>query len=320
LDIVWLLSLVSWNFDKGVLKMSLITLGTVALDNIKTGSGVKRELMGGSAAHFSMSASLFTKVHLVSVIGEDFPARHIQLLRRKGVDLSSVIECDGKTFQWNGEYKKGDYNTAITLSTELGVLTSYEPQVTYDQRNIPNVFLANFDPNVQMKFLKLMHNPKFVGLDSMNLWISNMRTAVLKLMKKTNLFVLNDGEAAQLSGESNLIKAAKRLRKMGPELIVIKKGEHGVLFYCDRFSFAFPAYPVERVVDPTGAGDTFAGGLMGYLSKVNKVNETTLRKAVIYATTLASFNVEGFGVAKTAPLTMAQVNARMKKLVKFITP
>lgn len=300
--------------------MSLITLGTVALDNIKTASGLKRELMGGSAAHFAMSASLFTKVHLVSVIGGDFPARHIQLLKRKGVDLTSVIECEGKTFQWNGEYKKGDYNTAITLSTELGVLTSYVPQVTSDQRNMSNIFLANFDPNVQMKFLKLMRNPKFVGLDSMNLWISNMRQAVLKLMKKTNLFVLNDGEAGQLSGETNLIKAAKRLRKMGPELIVIKKGEHGVLFYCDRFMFAFPAYPVDYVVDPTGAGDTFAGGLMGYLSKAKKVNEATLRKAVIYATTLASFNVEGFGAAKTASLTMAQVNARMKKLVKFVSP
>lgn len=300
--------------------MSLITLGTVALDNIKTTSGLKRELMGGSAAHFAMSASLFTKVHLVSVIGGDFPARHIQLLKRKGVDLTSVIKCEGKTFQWNGEYKKGDYNTAITLSTELGVLTSYVPQVTSDQRSISNIFLANFDPNVQMKFLKLMRNPKFVGLDSMNLWISNMRQAVLKLMKKTNLFVLNDGEAGQISGETNLIKAAKRLRKMGPELIVIKKGEHGVLFYCDRFMFAFPAYPVDHVVDPTGAGDTFAGGLMGYLSKAKKVNETTLRKAVIYATTLASFNVEGFGAAKTASLTMAQVNARMKKLVKFISP
>lgn len=300
--------------------MSLIALGTVALDNIKTASGLKRELMGGSAAHFAMSASLFTKVHLVSVIGGDFPARHIQLLKRKGVDLTSVIKCEGKTFQWNGEYKKGDYNTAITLSTELGVLTSYVPQVTSDQRNMSNIFLANFDPNVQMKFLKLMRNPKFVGLDSMNLWISNMRQAVLKLMKKTNLFVLNDGEAGQISGETNLIKAAKRLRKMGPELIVIKKGEHGVLFYCDRFMFAFPAYPVDHVVDPTGAGDTFAGGLMGYLSKAKKVNETTLRKAVIYATTLASFNVEGFGAAKTASLTMAQVNARMKKLVKFISP
>lgn len=300
--------------------MSLIALGTVALDNIKTASGSKRELLGGSAAHFAMGARLFTKVHLVSVVGKDFPAKHIQLLRRKGVDVASVVEGEGKTFQWNGEYKKGDYNTAITLSTELGVLTDYVPRVTDDQRKIPYVFLANFDPHVQLRFLSLMRNPKFVGLDSMNLWISGMRAAVLKLMKKANLFVLNDGEAALLSGETNLIEAAKRLRQMGPELIVIKKGEHGVLFYCDRFMFAFPAYPVARVVDPTGAGDTFAGGLMGYLTKVNKVNEAALRKAVIYAVTLASFNVEGFGAAKTAPLTMAQVNTRMKRLVKYISP
>ncbi len=300
--------------------MSLIALGTVALDNIKTASGMKRELMGGSASHFAMSARLFTKVHLVSVIGKDFPSRHIQLLRSKGVDLTSVVVNEGKTFQWNGEYKKGDYNTAITHSTELGVLINYEPRVTENQRDIPNVFLANFDPHVQMKFLKLTRKPKLVGLDSMNLWINNARPAVLRLMKKINIFVLNDGEAARLSGETNLIKAAKRLRKMGPELIVIKKGEHGVLFYCDKFMFAFPAYPVDHVVDPTGAGDTFAGGLMGYLSKVNKINEKVLRQAVIYATTLASFNVEGFGVAKTAPLTMVQVNKRMKELVKFITP
>jgi len=300
--------------------MSLIVLGTVALDNIKTASGIKHELMGGSAAHFAMSARLFTKVHLVSVIGEDFPTRHLRLLRRKAIDLTSVIKSEGKTFQWKGEYKKGNYNTAITLSTELGVLTDYVPQVACGQRNIPNVFLANFDPNVQMKFLKLMRSPKFVGLDSMNLWISHMRPAVLRLMKKVNLFVLNDGEAGQLSGETNLVKAAKQLRKMGPELIVIKKGEHGAFFYCDRFMFAFPAYPVERVIDPTGAGDTFAGGLMGCLSKVRKINEAALRKAVIYATTLASFNVEGFGIAKTAPLTLTRVNARMKNLTKFVSP
>ena len=300
--------------------MSLITLGTVALDNIKTVSGVKRELMGGSAAHFAMSARLFTKVHLVSVIGKDFPSRHIQLLRRKGVNLDSMIESEGKTFQWEGEYKEGNYNVAITHSTELGVLASYVPQVAYHQLDIPNIFLANLAPDVQMKFLKLMRNPKFVGLDSMNLWISNMRQSVLKIMKKADLFVLNDGEAGMLTGETNLIKAAKHLRKMGPPLIVIKKGEHGVLFYCDRFMFAFPAYPVDHVVDPTGAGDTFAGGLMGYLSKINKINEAALRKAVIYATTVASFNVEGFGVAKTSSLTMAQVNARMGNLKKFIAP
>ncbi len=300
--------------------MSLIVLGTVALDNIKTAAGLKSELMGGSAAHFSMSARLFTKVHLVSVVGEDFPFRHIQLLCRKGINLDSVIKSEGKTFQWHGEYKKDNYNAAITISTELGVLANYVPQVVHDQLSIPNVFLANLGPDVQMKFLKLMRNPKFVGLDSMNLWINTMRKSVLKVMKKVDLFVLNDGEAGMLTGETNLIKAAKQLRKMGPGIVVIKKGEHGVLVYSDRFMFAFPAYPVDHVVDPTGAGDTFAGGLMGYLSKVNKVNEKTLRAAVIYATTLASFNVEGFGVAKTSPLTMAQVNARMNKLKKFITP
>ena len=159
-----------------------------------------------------------------------------------------------------------------------------------------------------------------IGLDSMNLWIANKKKALSILMKKINLFILNDGEARQLTGETNLFKAAMALRKMGPQMIVIKKGEHGVLFYSDKFMFTFPAFPVEHVVDPTGAGDTFAGGLMGYLSRIKKINETSLRKAVIYATTLASFNVEGFGMAKTAPLTLPQVHTRMKKLIKFISP
>jgi sugar/nucleoside kinase (ribokinase family) len=300
--------------------MSLITLGTVALDNIKTASGVKSQLMGGSAAHFAMSASLFTDVHLVSVIGGDFPEEHLQLLRRKGVNLDSVTARDGKTFQWHGEYLQGDYNKAITHATELGVMADYAPQVTPAQARIPNVFLANLGPDVQIKFLKLMKNPKFVGLDSMNLWINTMRPLVLEIMTKADLFVLNDGEAGMLTGETNLIKAAKKLRTMGPKIVVIKKGEHGVLAYADRFLFAFPAYPIDHVVDPTGAGDTFAGGLMGYLSTQRKIDEGALRKAVIYATTLASFNVEGFGAAKTAPLTMAQVRARMKRLKEIITP
>ena len=300
--------------------MSLIALGTVALDNIKTASGMKRKLMGGSAAHFAMSARLFTEVHLVSVIGEDFPSGHIQLLRRKGINVDSVARREGKTFQWHGEYKKGDYNNAITRSTELGVMSGYAPQVTPEQRRIPNIFLANLGPDVQIKFLKLMRNPKFVGLDSMNLWINTMRPLVLQIMKKADLFVLNDGEAGMLTGETNLIRAAKRLRRMGPKLVVVKKGEHGVLVDAGRFLFGFPAYPIDHVVDPTGAGDTFAGGLMGYLSTQKRIDETALRRAVMYATTLASFNVEGFGAARTAPLTLARVNARKRRLTKFIAP
>jgi len=300
--------------------MSLVVLGTVALDNIKTSKGHHRALLGGSASHFCMSARLFTRIHLVGIIGEDFPSKHIQFLRKRGIDITSLITREGKSFQWHGEYKDHDLNTAITLATEIGVLMNYKPQVATHQRQMPNIFLANIDPDIQLQLLRLMEKPKLVGLDSMNLWIANKKKSLRALMKKINLFVLNDGEARQLTGETNLIKSAKAIRKMGPELIVIKKGEHGVLFYCDKFMFTFPAYPVEHVVDPTGAGDTFAGGLMGYLSKTNRVNETSLRKAVIYATTLASFNVEGFGMAKTSTLTLPKVHTRMKKLVKFITP
>lgn len=300
--------------------MSLVVLGTVALDNIKTSKGHHRALLGGSAAHFCMSARLFTKVHLVGIIGEDFPSKHIQFLRKKGIDVTSLITREGKSFQWHGEYKDSDLNTAITLSTEIGVLMNYKPQIATHQRECGNIFLANIDPDIQLQLLRLMKKPKLIGLDSMNLWIANKKKALRTLMKKINLFVLNDGESRQLTGETNLINAAKALRKMGPQMIVIKKGEHGVLFYCDKFMFTFPAYPVEHVIDPTGAGDTFAGGLMGYLTKVKMINETSLRKAVIYATTLASFNVEGFGMAKTGPLTLPQVHTRMKKLINFIAP
>lgn len=298
--------------------MSLMVLGTVALDDIKTPSGIKRNMLGGSAAHFCMSARLFTKIHLVAIIGQDFPKKYIQLLRRKGIDLSSLLISEGETFHWEGEYKEEDFNTALTRATKLGVLENYLPEVVAGQRSVSNVFLANIDPDVQIRLLQKMKKPKLVGLDSMNLWIEFKKKSLLKLMKKVDIFVANDGEARALSGELNLIKAAKKLRKFGPKFIVVKKGEHGVLFYCDNFMFSFPAYPVEKVVDPTGAGDTFAGGLMGYLSKTKKINESAVRKAIIYATAIASFNVEGFGMNKTAPLTLPLVHRRMEKLIKFI--
>ena len=299
--------------------MSLIALGTVALDHIKTPHGERPDILGGSAAHFAMSARFFTKVHLVAVVGNDFPKKHLDFLKKKKIDTTSIMMGHDKTFRWRGEYKQGDLNTAITLETILGVLLNYEPQIAHHQKDLPNVFLANFDPDIQMKLLPLMKKPRLIGLDSMNLWIQHKRPSLLKLMKKVDLFVANDGEARALSGEHNLIKAAKYLRQLGPKLIVVKKGEHGVLFYSDRFIFSFPAYPVEEVVDPTGAGDTFAGGLMGYLSRAGQVNEKTLKQAVLYATTLASFNVEGFGMDRTAQLTMKDVNQRLKKLLKFIS-
>jgi sugar/nucleoside kinase (ribokinase family) len=299
--------------------MSLIVLGTVALDHVKTPSGAKKDMLGGSAAHFSMSARLFTPVHLVAVVGQDFPEKHLDFLRRKGLDLASLKVGNGKTFRWQGEYKKGDLNTALTLATELGVLESYVPEISAHQADIPNVFLANIDPDVQLQLLSSLKKPELIGLDSMNLWINIKLPSLKRLMKKVHLFVANDGEARALTGETNLIQAARKLASMGPKMIVVKKGEHGVLFYSKNTMFSFPAYPVDKVVDPTGAGDTFAGGLMGYLSKAKKVNETSLRKALLYATTLASFNVEGFGMTKTAELTAADVEGRLKTLVKFFS-
>ncbi len=299
--------------------MSLLVLGTVALDNLKTPSGVRKDLLGGSATHFSMSARLFTKVHLSGIIGQDFPKKHINFLKKQGIDLTSLVQTSGKSFRWQGEYKQEDMNTAVTLATEIGVLGDYTPDVADKQKNIPDVFLANIGPREQEILLKKMGKSRLVGLDSMNLWIQNHRSDLLRLMKKVDLFVINDSEARMLSRKDNLIQAAKALGKMGPKWVVIKKGEHGVLFYCDQYMFSFPAYPVEKVIDPTGAGDTFAGGLMGYLSKSKTLNEKTFRKAIVYATILASFNVEGFGMAKTAPLTLQKINERMRKYLKFIS-
>lgn len=299
--------------------MSLIVLGTVALDNIKTPSGFRQEMLGGSAAHFAMAARLFTKVNLVAVVGEDFPKKQIDFLKRKGINLASLKVAKGKTFRWHGEYKKEDFNTALTLATELGVLAGFSPYLAYHQRYIPNIFLANIDPDIQLALLDMVRSPRLVGVDSMNLWIRHKKSSLKKLFKRVDLFVANDGEARMLSGEKNLMKAARYLKKMGPKWIMIKKGEHGVLFYSDRIKFSFPAYPVEEVIDPTGAGDTFAGGLMGYLSREKHLNEKALKKAAIYATTIASFNVEGFGIEKTADLTLPVVHRRMKELIKFIS-
>lgn len=300
--------------------MSLLVMGTVALDDIQTSHGMKKDLLGGSASHFTMSASLFTQPHIVGVVGKDFPARHIALLKSKGADLSSLQIKEGKTFHWTGEYDARDWNSAITRSTELGVLEGYEPRITEKQARMEYVFLANDDPDAQMKLLKQVSRPKFVGLDSMNLWIKIKKPSLMSLIKRVDLFVANDGEAKMLTGEGNLIKAAKALRRFGPKYIVVKKGEHGVLFYSDETMFVFPAFPVEKVVDPTGAGDTFAGGLMGYLARTKKISPLSFKKACLYATACSSFNVGGFGVAGTSRLTIADVHERLEALKKFINP
>jgi sugar/nucleoside kinase (ribokinase family) len=289
---------------------NILVLGTVALDTVKTPFGSRKYMLGGSAAHFSMSARLFTKVNLVAVIGEDFPPEHIEFLRRKGIVLTSLIKEKGRTFKWEGKYE-GDLNSALTLNTELGVLSAFRPVVSKEQKKIKHVFLANVDPDIQRHLLEAMHSPALVGLDSMNYWIHTKRPALLRLLKKVDIYVANDREARDLSGESNLIKAARCLSSYGPRMVLIKKGEHGVIFYSDKFIFSIPAYPTEKVIDPTGAGDTFAGGFMGYLSKAGNINALSLKKAIAYGTIAASFNVEGFGLERTAKLTLKDVERRL---------
>jgi len=294
--------------------MSIIVLGTVALDTVKTPFGKRKELLGGSAAHFSMAARLFSKVNLIAIVGNDFPKKHIAFLKSKRLNLSSLIIDKGKTFRWEGEYK-GDLNCALTLNTELGVLSVFKPQISEAQRKIENIFLANVDPDIQEHLLRKMHSPKLIGLDSMNYWINTKRKELIKLLKHIDIYVANDQESRDLSGESNLIKAAKRLSGFGPKMVLIKKGEHGVLFYtASGFIFSLPAYPVEKVIDPTGAGDTFAGGFMGYLAKAGKITSVTIKKALAYGTVAASFNVEDFGLSRTSQLTRGDLE---KRLIKF---
>ena len=297
--------------------MSVIVLGTVALDTVRTPFGIRRHILGGSAVHFAMSCRLFTRVNLIAVIGRDFPAKYIDFLHKKGIILTSLISLPGETFKWKGEYR-GDLNTAVTLSTELGVLSAFKPSISKEQRNIKHIFLANLDPDIQSHLLNHMGPTHLVALDSMNYWIKHKRKPLLKLLKRVDIFVANDQEARVLSGESNLVKAAKCLRLLGPEMVLIKKGEHGVLFSSDKFIFSLPAYPTDKVIDPTGAGDTFAGAFMGYLTKAKRINEAALKKAIIYGIIAASFNVEGFGLYKTSRFSLNDLEKRLSSFRKCV--
>lgn len=293
--------------------MSILVLGTLALDTVKTPAGERKDILGGSAAHFAMSARFFTRVSLAAIIGGDFPKKYINFLADKGIGLSSLVVGKGRSFRWQGEYK-GNLNTAITINTELGVLSVFKPRITEQERRIKYLFLANIDPDIQRYVLKSMRGPKLVALDSMNYWIENKRASLRNLLSQIDIYLANENEARELSGEYNLVKASRCLRKLGPAMIVIKKGEHGVLFYSDKFIFSLPAYPVYRLVDPTGAGDTFAGGFMGYLAKAGCLKDKEIRKAIAYGVAAASFNVEDFGLRKMSRVKKEEIDARVNAL------
>lgn len=291
--------------------MSILVVGTVALDTVQTPFCKAKDALGGSATYSSLSASFFTNVKLVSIAGKDFPRKYINLLESKGIDTQGLEIKNGKTFRWSGRYGY-NLNHVETLKTELNLLTSFQPKLNPEQQNEEFVFLANIDPHVQMKVYKQLKKPKLVVLDTMNYWIEHEQKALKKIIKKSDILVVNDGEARELSQHSNLIKAAKSLLALGPSLVIIKRGEYGCSLFSRTFSFYIPAYLLESPYDPTGAGDTFAGGFLGYLAKCNKITESCFKKAVAYATVMSSYVVEDFSVNRLKKLTKKDIESRFK--------
>lgn len=299
--------------------MSILVVGSVAFDSVETPFGKAEDVLGGSATYFSTSASYFTDVKLVAVVGEDFPEEHIAGLKEKGIDLAGLKKVPGKTFRWKGRYDY-DLNQAHTLETHLNVFSAFNPEVPESYKDSPFVFLANIDPELQMKVLEQVRKPKLIACDTMNFWIEGKPDALRKLLKNVDLFVINEGEAREFSGQASLVKAAKEILACGPKTLIIKRGEYGALMFNGSSMFSAPAYPLEEIFDPTGAGDTFAGGLMGYLANTGDLSEDNIRKAIIFGSVMASFNVEAFSLNRLKTLTLPEIRARyseFKRLTHF---
>ncbi len=291
--------------------MSLLVVGSVAIDSVETPFGKREEVLGGSAIYFSISASFFTNVKLVAVIGRDFPKQYISRLKSRGVSLEGLEVSKGKTFRWKGKYEY-DLNKANTIYTKLNVFKDFSPKIPYAYKKTPYLFLANIDPELQLNVLKNVDSPRLVACDSMNFWITNKLNALKRLLKKVDVFLINDSEARLLSGESNLLKASKYIFSLGPRRLIVKRGDSGAIFIKNDGSFFnTPAYLMENLKDPTGAGDSFAGGFMGYLSKTHELSDKAMKRAVIYGTIMASFCVQDFGPARLIRLRSSDIEKRV---------
>ena len=297
--------------------MSILVVGSVAFDSIKTPFGVADEVLGGSACYFSTSASFFTDVNLVAVVGDDFPQEHIDFLQSRNVNLDGLQKSPGATFRWKGRYDY-DLNEAHTLETHLNVFESFKPELPENYRDAEYVFLANIDPELQLEVLQQVKNPKLVACDTMNFWIDGKKAELIKTLAKVDILVINEAEVRQLADEPNLLKAAEVVRSFGPKTLVVKRGEYGVLMFGEGSIFSAPAYPLEEVFDPTGAGDTFAGGFIGYLAATRNLDEHNLRKATVFGTVMASFTVEKFSLDRLREIEYAEIADRYKK-IKLLT-
>ncbi len=293
--------------------IDVLIIGTIGYDNIETPFGKREKALGGSATYASIAASFFAKPGMVAIVGEDFKQEHKQLLTSKNISLTGLKQVPGKTFAWGGKYEF-DMNEAKTEFTDLNTLLEFDASVPDEYRDAKYVFLANTDPVLQMKVIQQLKNPTIIMMDTMNFWIQTKKDALLEVIKKIDILLLNDGEARMLFNTVNLAQAAQSALKLGPKYVIIKKGEHGALLFSDGRHFNAPGYPLEILKDPTGCGDSFAGSLIGYLAKHNTTEEPDIRKAIVYGSVIASFNAEDFSVERMQQLTDTDIEQRYKEM------
>jgi len=291
--------------------MSILVVGTVAFDSVETPFGKQDNILGGSATYFSTSASFFTDVNLVAVVGEDFPDEHVDFLKSRNINVDGLARNAGKTFHWKGKYGY-DLNEAQTLETHLNVLETFRPELPAGYQDAEYLFLANIDPDLQLEVMNQAKGAKVLACDTMNFWIASKPAALQKVLEKVDIAIINEGEARQFAKEANLVKAARKILALGVKTLIIKRGEYGVLMFNGSSVFAAPAYPLEEVFDPTGAGDTFAGGFMGYLANTGDLSEAGIRQAIIFGSVMASFNVEDFSLNRLKKLDYREIEERYR--------
>ena len=296
--------------------MSILVVGSVAFDTVQTPAGRAEEVLGGSASYFSVAASFFAPVHLVAVVGEDFTPDHASIFRERGVDTSGMARVPGKTFRWSGVYGE-DINQRTTLATELNVFQQFRPELPEWLKKIDFVFLANIDPDLQRSVLRQMKRPRLVACDTMNFWITGKPGAVRETLREVDVLLINDEEARQLSGEPNTVRAARKILGWGPSSLVVKRGEYGAALYSNHSHFAVPAYPLLDPVDPTGAGDSFAGGFVGHLARTGRLDDGTIRQALIAGSVMASFCVEDFSLRRFGKLRPEEIRMRQKEFSRM---
>ncbi len=297
---------------------SVLVVGSVALDSVETPFGRAEDVLGGSATFFSASASLLTPVQLVGIVGSDYPVDRLEVLAGRGVDLAGLERAEGESFHWRGRYRH-DLNSAETLETRLGVFSHFRPKIPEAFRNAPFVFLGNIDPRLQLDVLQQVAKPRLVACDTMNFWIESRRSDILALLPRVDILTLNDAEARQLTEEVNLVKAARWIMEHGPKHVIIKKGEHGAFMFTRSSVFYAPAYPLEVVFDPTGAGDSFAGGFIGYLARTGDLSEPNLKRAVVYGSAMGSFAVERFSIERFLEIGSRDIVERVSEFHRLVT-